>query len=74
MDKISIEDTHHVPFDSATINRVVGLADEDSTKYRELFHQLDYGRKLRKLTIEQTNWNTRRGGQLFYILRGSLTE
>ena len=51
-----------VPFDSATINRVLGLADEDSTKYRALFCQPDNTKILRKSTIGQTNWNTRRDG------------
>ena len=35
-----------VPFDSKTINRMLGLVDEDSTVYRELFHQPDYAKIL----------------------------
>ena len=58
-----------VPFDSVTINGVLGLADEDSTEYRTLFRQPDYTKNLRRLTVGQTNWNTRRDGQLLDILR-----
>ena len=58
-----------VPFDSTTINRMLGLADGDSSKYRELFLQLDYAKILRKLTVEKSNLNTK-GMDNYWIFLG----
>ena len=39
----------YVPFDGATINRVLGILDIDSDEFRELFQNPDYNEILKKV-------------------------
>ena len=51
-----------VPFDSATINRVLGLSDVESNEYRELFRSLDYDTILKMVAGANASWKTKKDG------------
>ena len=61
-------------FDSPTINRVLGLSDNDINEYRKLFRIPYYTKILQKVAISNYNWKTKKDGELFEIARGTLTE
>ena len=63
-----------VPFDSSTINRVLGLSNVDSNEYRVLFRSLDYDKILKKVVGANASWKTKNDGCPYEIVRGSLTK
>ena len=63
-----------VPFDGATINRVLGLLDIDSDEFRQLFQNPNYNEILKKVAGPNSKWNTKKDGGLYEIPRGCLTE
>ena len=63
-----------VPFDSFTINRVLGLLERKNDEYRELFRSPNYAKILKRVAISNTNWKTKKDGELLDIPKGSLIE
>ena len=63
-----------VPFDSATINKVLGLCNVGSNEYRELFCSLDYDKILKTVAGANASWKTKKNRGLYEIVRVSLNE
>ena len=49
-----------VPFEGATINRVLGLLDIDSDEFRQLFQNYDYNEILKKMVGPNAKWSTKK--------------
>ena len=63
-----------VPFDGATINRVLGLSNIDSDEFKQLVRNPDYNEIVKKVASPNAKWSIKKDGGLYEIPRGCLTE
>ena len=63
-----------VPFNGATINKVLGLSDIDSDEFIQLFQNPNYKEILKQVVGPNATWSTKKDRWFYEIQRGSLTK